>query len=61
MYCKRIWWCISNYGLGTIIVSNCNFRDNIAGSYGGAIYNNGNLTVSGNVMSSNVASLGQMI
>jgi predicted outer membrane repeat protein len=52
---------ILNGGLSTMNVSNSNFINNVADNRGGSIYNSGNMSVSKNFMSGNVAALGQMI
>ncbi|KZX14501.1 putative outer membrane protein pmp11 precursor [Methanobrevibacter cuticularis] len=47
--------------MGNMNVTISNFRNNIATNEGGAIFNDGSMLLSGNLMSGNVAALGQMI
>ncbi|MCL2156623.1 MAG: right-handed parallel beta-helix repeat-containing protein [Methanobrevibacter sp.] len=46
---------------GNLTVNSCNFTDNNARDYGGAIFNWGNMSLSNNIMIGNSAGLGQMI
>jgi len=46
---------------GTVGLINSTFTNNRASTFGGAIYNRGNLNLSGNIMNGNTAGSGQMI
>ena len=54
------WNAISNY-FGNLTVNGCIFRNNSMNGYGGAIYNSGNLSVTGSTFMGNIANYGGAI